>query len=458
MDPELSQHSPITPEIIATIQNSATMLVILSPGYLASEWCLRERNIFLSAVRNQKRSGSRTFIVEMDRLEDNQRPPEFGDLLGYRFWVADGHGGPPHTLGTPKPDDRYYKKANKLCYDLANELTKLYELKKPSDQHVTLSPGQDTRAAGCGNESVQLSPVKDFKSSVVSAEPAQDARPTVFLAEVTDDLDSERDDVKAYLDQAGIRVLPETWYPRDPIPFEQALDRDLAQCKCFIQLLSELPGKRAPGTLHTYVRMQYDHAKLLGLPITQWRSPELDVASVKDTAHRIFLNLETVMAVGMREFKPEVVQQSHAKPSQSPARFENTLVFVNAESTDSSLAKLVHEVAKREGVGSVFPLLNGAPAEVRKDLEKNLLDSDAILILYGKSPVTWVRDQLRYWHKICGKREQPIKAFEVWDGPPEPKDEVRMDLPNVRLINCRSGLTEADIRRFLQVAKGDTSP
>src|SRR5215472_16327436 len=114
MDTQLSRHSPITPEIIKTLRKSATMLIILSPGDLASECCLREKNPFLSTVQDRLRSGSRTFIVEMDRLEDNKRPPEFGDLLGYRFWVAENEGEPPRTLGIPNLDENYYKRANRL--------------------------------------------------------------------------------------------------------------------------------------------------------------------------------------------------------------------------------------------------------------------------------------------------------------------------------------------------------
>ena len=425
MDPQLSRHCSITPEIINALQKSATMLVILSPGYLESEWCLREKNAFLSKVQDRVRSGSRTFIVEIDKLERAQRPSEFGDLLGYRFWVADGEGATPRTFGIPDLDQSYYNKVNELCNDLAKELQQLK--KTAANQPSTVSP-------------------------------IQDAKPTVFLAEVTDDLESQRDDVKAYFDQAGLRVLPETWYPRELASFQQAMDKDISQCKRFVQLLSELPGKRVPGSSHTYVRLQYERAKMAGVPISQWRSPELKMDSVKDSAHQSFLNEETVMAVGMEEFKREVSQRIFQKPLEPRQKPENTLVFVNAEAADSPLAKSVRDVFHREGMGSVLPLWNGNPEDVRKELEKNLLDCDALLILYGNSPVTWVHDQLRYWRKVSWKREQPIRVLAVCEGPPEPKDELTMVLPTMQHINCRSGLNEAEMRRFLQIAKGETSP
>lgn len=50
MDHQLSRHVQLTPEILHHLEQTATLLVILSPGYLASEWCLREKDTFLSKL------------------------------------------------------------------------------------------------------------------------------------------------------------------------------------------------------------------------------------------------------------------------------------------------------------------------------------------------------------------------------------------------------------------------
>jgi hypothetical protein len=70
------------------------------------------------------------------------------------------------------------------------------------------------------------------------------SKASIFLADVTDDLDLRRNEVRDYLEQAGFKVLPESWRPYDDLAaFEAAVDRDLAQCTLFAQLLSEVPGK-----------------------------------------------------------------------------------------------------------------------------------------------------------------------------------------------------------------------
>ena len=46
IDRELDGNRPLTPEIMQAIRRSATILLIVSPSYIASEWCARERNAF----------------------------------------------------------------------------------------------------------------------------------------------------------------------------------------------------------------------------------------------------------------------------------------------------------------------------------------------------------------------------------------------------------------------------
>jgi hypothetical protein len=73
-----------------------------------------------------------------------------------------------------------------------------------------------------------------------------------------DDLDSLRDEVMRYLEQAGLNVLPKTWYPRGPTAFREAVDRDIAQSVLFAQLLSKAAGKKSPDLPKGYAGLQYD--------------------------------------------------------------------------------------------------------------------------------------------------------------------------------------------------------
>lgn len=425
MDHQLSRHARLTPEILENLTSTATLLVVLSPGYLASEWCLREKDSFLNALSGGALSDSRIFIVERDRVELGDRPPELEDLLGYRFWVQEGKGEPPRILGTPWPDPMnpqsmpYFDELTRLACHLADQLKELKEA--------------------------------DEKAAEKAADaPAPDAAPTVFLAEVTDDLLPSANALRSCLEQAGVKVLPETWYPREPQAFAQAVDEDLARSSLFVQLLSGLTGRRPPELPQGYLGLQYERAVAAGKPILQWRSPDLDPATVAEEDHRRLLETATVMAVGSEEFKHEVLERALAKPPATPTAPEESLVFVNVEAGDFPLAEALGEALEKHGLAFALPLPGGKPAEFRADLEQNLMFCDALVIVHGGIHAKWVRDQLLLLRKVAWKRDRPLRAVAVYEGPPEEKEPLRFAQPNLLVLNCRTGHDDKALEPFFK--------
>src|SRR5262245_13180629 len=69
----LPGHAPLTPEIMAAVRSSAVLLLVLSEGYLASEWCRREQTEFLALAGSGTR---RVFIVERLPIDRSSRPAE----------------------------------------------------------------------------------------------------------------------------------------------------------------------------------------------------------------------------------------------------------------------------------------------------------------------------------------------------------------------------------------------
>ncbi len=465
MDHQLSRHADLTPEILENLGKTATLLVILSPGYLASEWCLREKDTFLRLLHEkqlsaQQRSGSRVFIVERDQVGFDNRPEQFADLLGYRFWVQEGDGSPPRVLGSPWPDPKnpenmsYFDQLTRLATNLTDELKALKQVVGTSPQKPQATkPSDDTPAAVAQGE--PLVPAATDPS-----------RPMVYLAEVTDDLDADSDGMRRYLEQAGIGVLPETWIPREPDAFRSQVAADLERSVLFVQLLSALPGKRPPGMPEGYVRAQYDLAHQAGKPILQWRSRELDPATVDDPDHRAFLELETVMAVGCEELKRTVVERA-TPPKQpttdgmtpdgvKPDSATDALVFINAEAGDLALAEEVGALLEQRGIAYALPLGSGSPTEVREDFEQNLMFSDALILIYGSIHSKWVRDQLLVLRKLTWKREEPLRALAVLECPPAPKDPVRLALPNLITLEAHQGPSDGALAPFLD-ALGPTN-
>lgn len=133
----LSPGDEITPYIMNAVKNSAILIVILSDGYLKSDWCVRERNKFLELIKKRSSTSSswsqsikRIFVVDYDDIPAEDRPAELKEIFPPKFWVED-EKGVKTTLGWPKPDPykpEYYTRIKQLSDKVAKILKKLKKL------------------------------------------------------------------------------------------------------------------------------------------------------------------------------------------------------------------------------------------------------------------------------------------------------------------------------------------
>ncbi|MGH8544568.1 MAG: toll/interleukin-1 receptor domain-containing protein [Gammaproteobacteria bacterium] len=426
MDHELLGSQPITRQLIDRIQNSATLIVVLSPGYAASSWCKRERETFLEFFREQS-SRRRFFVVERDMVEDAERPAEFRDFRGFRFWIPEREGKSPRILGSPAPspsDHEYYNRIDDLSREIVQTLRDL----KAHRRQVEAS------TAGLAEPC-----------------PIFEERPTVFLAQVTDDLELERSSVKRFLDQAGIRVVPDVWYSQDLRSFREAVARDLAESELFVQLLSGIPGKRPPDLPQGYLKCQLDLADAAGKPVVQWRNISVEMTAIEDEEHRALLEAPTVRAEPLEDFKQQIRRRVLEKPVPPAPSRTSAFVFVDMDSSDRSMAEQVCKILERRGADFALPLNTKDSGELRRDLERNLAECDALIVIYGEATAAWVRAQILECRKAFARRERRLRSLAVFEGPPEQKDSLDMKFANMgmRIVNCRYGLCEDEVTRFL---------
>jgi hypothetical protein len=425
MDNELGSGQYISEQLINNVRDSATLIVVFSPGYVASSWCQRERDTFLSLIReNPDRP---VFIVERESVDEKEHPKELMDRKIFRFWVQEREGKAPRILGSPCPDPsdhEYYNQIDDLSQDIVNELKRL------------------SRVAPVGTINQAFAPTSHSH--------------TVFLAQVTDDLESQRNSIKRYLDQAGMRVLPAIWYSQEPKAFRACAEQDLANSDLFVQLLSGTAGKKPVDLPQGYPKFQLELALAADKPILQWRNSTLDVATVEDEDHRAMLEATTVRAEGIEDFKLEILKQlSEPKPPPS----KHIFVFVDMESADRLFAEQICEILDRYGAEYVLPIESEDPGENRRDLEQNLTECDALIVIYGMTTNTWVRGQLREAHKTVALRQQPLRALAVLEGPPEQKAPVDMKIQNMKILDYRKGISEIEVKKFLDsLTKSEATP
>jgi hypothetical protein len=409
-DKQLAENLPLTDELMGAIRKSALLLVVMSPSYLASDWCRKERKAFLGLLKDRVRDGS-VFVVEHLRVEDTKVPSEFEELRRIPFWARDSENAPDCSFSTDPSDPRFVTTLTRLSY----------LIKK--------------RVEGLGEASTGAT------RAVLQSSPA------VFVARSTDDLEEHEEALKIYLTQAQANVLPRARYPQaDEASFKQAMLQDLSQCKVFVQLLGRSRGRElefAPGKRLPIWQNQI--AAEHGIRRMVWRDRALDLSAIGDPEYRALL--ETARACGIEEFKSSLVDELQRKP-EPPKPPIGIMAFVNANLDDLALARDIGEGLKQFGVHCFLPMSKGSPEDIRRDLEENLKTCDGLLLVYGATGPEWIRSQLRQTRKAIAQRDRPLTALAVMEGPPPEKDEIQVVVPNLVTLDCRKGINSQVLRQF----------
>ncbi|MCP4108646.1 MAG: CHAT domain-containing protein [Desulfobacteraceae bacterium] len=132
-----------------------------------------------------------------------------------------------------------------------------------------------------------------------------------------------------------------------------------------------------------------------------------------------------------------------------------SILFVNASPEDYDLLKQIISFLDENGAQYTLPLdplSNRSVTEIRRDLENNFITCDLFLVVYGRVPDIWVREQLLHCHRMRRKRERPLQVMIVHDEIlPESKPEINMKLGNLRIYKCPPG----DFAEYLPVCMED---
>ena len=440
MDYELTGNRPFAGSIEEALRSSATLLVVVSPGYLASPWCGRERDTFANAIRDQLEAGSRVFRVESDEIELNQLPESMKEALGYRFWARERDQRTARTLGLPVPiptereGKLYFDRVLDLAQDLANELKRL-RARAADGSKLSASAGEQRP-------------------------PTEPTAPTLLLAEATDDLDPEREEVRRYAVQAGLRVLPERFYPRDDVAaFSTKFQEDLAQSNLVVQLLSNVSGRKPEGAPAGFPGLQDSLAAAAGKPHLKWRRSGLDLNGVKERepAYGEVLAGADVRECGLEEFKRAVVDTVRkSAPQPKPKGTNEFQVLISADLADGDDAKALCKLLDEAGENWIRPQDKGDPARLRQSLEQALSACDALVMLYGKTDPEWVAAQIVQARRTFSTRESPPSGMALIELPPDIKDAIEtVSMRGVRTLDWKSaGLCSGNVQTLLAELHG----
>ena len=116
------------PQIEAALSKTAVMVVVFSPGYIASKACREELQCFSQVVQEKLSASGRLFLVHLDYVPSAKWPAEIQQhlgtqLLGYPFYGKSKDSN--DTFALPPDETNYVKELNLLRCAVAEQLQRM---------------------------------------------------------------------------------------------------------------------------------------------------------------------------------------------------------------------------------------------------------------------------------------------------------------------------------------------
>ncbi|MBV8857173.1 MAG: toll/interleukin-1 receptor domain-containing protein [Acidobacteria bacterium] len=427
-------------KIKRAIGQSAVMVAVMSKSYFESTYCADELKTFCDsgdiAVEFEDGKKSRLIKLILSGISGQKLDPRISRTDGYTFYAMDERGNERRFMRTVEgaQDDGYWATMELLASEVGRILTRM--------------------------------------AGRPPATPVPSAGVSVYLAEVADDLEHVRARVKEALTQQGVRVLPELRLPPRARELKREVARNLAEAALSVHLLGALAGKAPDGddlpATHIQYRLASEHkreeASREPLRRIVWLPPALDVASVEaqNPTHHQFLeglryeqDAESPMELiqkSVEELMEEIVKQALPPKQKMKGRFEpnrTALVYVAHHPDDQQEADLI--MSELNGHKQDVLLMDGSDEKQRmKELRPRILGCDAVLILYGRSPRAWAREVTIKARDIAQKRNNPLYAKAICDGPPDPKDDLGLSFVDWQVLKCRKGIDPQSLEPFIK--------
>jgi hypothetical protein len=451
-DPKLTGNDAFGETLMARLRRVASLISVVSPRYVKSEWARKELGEFWKAAEEQGgihfRNKSRIFKVLKTPVPLELHPVELRSLLGYQFFNID-----PDTGRVRELDEVFGPEAQRDFWmrldDLAHDICCLLEMSEVSGTAV-----------------------------VPKADETQKA---VFLAETTFDLREQREAIKRDLQQHGYTVLPASALPQVESEVKEAVRVDLAQCQMSIHLVGKNFSLVPEGGMQSLLEIQNelaiergskgDFSRLLwippGLQVQDERQRKvIEQLRMDPRTHKgadlLETFLEDLRTVIQDRLKEERLKEA-PKPAPAPkppsssvaADSGHAQLYLIHDQRDAAITSPWEDFLFEQGLEVIRPVFEGDEAEVREHHEENLRSCDGALIVYGSGNECWLRRKLRELQKSPGYgRSKPLPTVAICLIPPRTSDKERFRTHEALVIPQWDGFSPEPLQPLISSLKG----
>ncbi len=314
------------------IRESAIMICLNSPGYLASDYCKKELELFYKKAQTENiglKVGNRSRILNvlLNNIPFSQWPKELAGTSGFHF-----HDAKQKTdLGDPL-ETNVVQFRNHL-QDLRDAIVKLMD-DFPKD-----GPDQ------------------------TEDETKDDGMFTIYFGDVADSLRSARKRTIAELEKSGYKIVSNIPPPDELNAHEQRVKKELQKADLAVHMLDQYPGREIPGNSEVWYPQKQAELSLEFAPSKLiWVPAEFDAETVDEEKYKTFV--KTLDGGKQASLKYEYIRGA-----------KSTLTQEVTEVIEQIKAKKLQE---RKDAGSKIPVLLDTHFNDQiyaMDLSKKLLEN-----------------------------------------------------------------------------------
>ena len=440
-DKKLQGNDVFDQTLIDRLQRVATLVAVVSPRYVKSEWTLREVAEFCKAAGEhgglQVQDKARLFKVLKTAVPLEEQPPQLQSMLGYEFFKVDPSTGRVREFNEifgPEAQQDFWLKLDDLVHDVCG-LLKLLD----SDEKQPDSPTE---------------------------------RSAVYLAATTTDLRDEREAIQRHLEQHGHTVLPDRPLPLAVAELEAAVRGYLSRCRLAIHLVghtySLVPEGKTRSLLEIQNELTIERAQSGSLRRLVWIPPGLDVQDdrqrqvltalrsdprIQEGADVLETPLEALITLigAWLDKKDEPAPPTAAGDGPTPPH-----LYLIYDRRDADAIAPWADFLFKQGFEIIRPTFDGEEAEMRADHDENLRTCDGVVIFYGSGNESWLRRKLREVNKSVGygrtKAKPPVGLCLI---APRTADKERFQTHEATLVPQWDGLAGEAWGVFTSRLKGE---
>jgi len=414
-DRKLQGNDIFAETLITRLSKTSIMVVVLSPRYVKSEWCLKELCEFSRCAETAGGltvgDKSRVFKVVKLHVPVQEHPPQLRGVLGYEFYEYDPERARAREYSPdvmPARDIRYWSRLDDIAYDIKHMIDTMSQ---------TVAPRGAARAAATAGK-------------------------TVYIAQTTSDREGERELIKRELQLQGHAVLPDRELPLRGSALREAVREYLCRSSLSVHLLGGNYGIIPEEEDKSLVEIQSEVAAECGEELRRivWMPAGLEP---RDERQQRFVNYFRlglnghrgieVLQTSLEDLKQLIGERISDKAKPAAANEGVTgggppSVYLICDKEDLADVTPVEEYLFECGFNVFLPALEGDESAIREDHKANLIECDAVMVYYGRGSDVWLRMKQRELQKVAGYgRTRPLSAKAIYiAGPPSlAKEHVR---------------------------------